>query len=45
MAGFSTQYRLLEESEPYEKGKAKVSSWTIAGENHQEIGLLLVKIK
>jgi arsenite methyltransferase len=30
-AGFSS-IRILEESEPYEKGKAKVSSWTIAGE-------------
>lgn len=30
-AGFSS-IRIIEESEPYEKGKAMVSSWTIAGE-------------
>lgn len=30
-AGF-TSIRILEESEPYEKGKAMVASWTIAGE-------------
>jgi ubiquinone/menaquinone biosynthesis C-methylase UbiE len=30
-AGFSS-IRVMEESAPYEKGKAKVSSWTIAGE-------------
>jgi arsenite methyltransferase len=30
-AGFSS-IKIIEESEPYEKGKASVSSWTIAGE-------------
>lgn len=30
-AGF-TSIRIIEESEPYEKGKATVSSWTVAGE-------------
>jgi arsenite methyltransferase len=30
-AGFSS-VKIIEESEPYEKGKARVSSWTIAGE-------------
>ncbi len=35
MAGFSS-IRIIEESEPYEKGKAKVSSWTIAGERPSE---------
>jgi arsenite methyltransferase len=30
-AGFKT-IRVIEESDPYEKGKAKVSSWTVTGE-------------
>jgi arsenite methyltransferase len=30
-AGFSS-IKIIEESEPYEKGKARVASWTIAGE-------------
>jgi hypothetical protein len=30
-AGFKS-IRIIEESEPYEKGKAIVSSWTVAGE-------------
>ena len=30
-AGFNS-IRIIEESDPYEKGKVKVSSWTIAGE-------------
>ena len=30
-AGF-TSIRIIEESDPYDKGKARVSSWTIAGE-------------
>jgi ubiquinone/menaquinone biosynthesis C-methylase UbiE len=31
VAGFSA-IRIIEESDPYEKGKVMVSSWTIAGE-------------
>lgn len=34
-AGFST-VRIIEESDPYEKGKAMVSSWTIAGEKPKD---------
>jgi arsenite methyltransferase len=33
LAGFSL-IRIIEESDPYEKGKIMVSSWTIAGEKH-----------
>lgn len=35
IAGFSS-IRILEESDPYEKGKVMVSSWTIAGEKQSD---------
>jgi arsenite methyltransferase len=37
VAGF-VKIRILEESAPYEKGKTRVSSWTVAGEKPSEKG-------